>query len=169
MLRSWLKGIEEGENLSVSISILRRNNVHSLLLTFPKLGTWEHPYPKKKSSLSFCRKEKKKKKPQQQQQKSMPTTMCLVTGNFYVEVGWVTRHNTVHCVAVSREQLEDSFLQAPGLIWGIYEIREFLSYAGVTAESWDKATHCVCPFPGSFTLLYKGIHFYPLEFKAGLN
>jgi len=52
----------------------------------------------------------------QQQQKSMPTTMCLVTGNFYVEIGWVTRHNTVHCVAVSREQLEDSFLQAPGLI-----------------------------------------------------
>ena len=42
--------------------------------------------------------------------------MCLVTGNFYVEVGWVTRHNTVHCMAVSRGQLEDSFLQAPGLI-----------------------------------------------------
>ena len=42
--------------------------------------------------------------------------MCLVTGNFYVEVGWVTRHNTVHCMAVSRGQLEDSVLQAPGLI-----------------------------------------------------
>lgn len=110
MLRSWLKGTEEGENLSVSISILR-NNVHCLLLTFPKLGTWDHPYPKKRSSLSFCMKKK-----QQQQQKSIPTKMCLVTGNFYVEVGWVTRNNSVHCLAISSGRLEDSFLRAPGLI-----------------------------------------------------
>lgn len=72
--------------------------------------------PKEEEFFIILQEGKKKKKPQQQQQKSMPTTMCLVTGNFYVEVGWVTRHNTVHCVAVSREQLEDSFLQAPGLI-----------------------------------------------------
>lgn len=95
--------------------------------------------------------------------------MCLVTGNFYVEVGWVTRNNIVHCLAVSSEQLEDSFLQAPCLIWGIYEIREFLSYAGMIAESWDKARHCA-PFPWKFHVSsssYKGIHFYPLEFRAG--
>ena len=67
--------------------------------------------PKEEEFFIILQEGKKK-----QQQKSMPTTMCLVTWNFYVEVGWVARHNTVHCDAVSREQLEDSFLQAPGLI-----------------------------------------------------
>lgn len=69
----------------------------------------------------------------------------------------------MHCVAVSRGQLEDSFLQAPVLVVSKRD-KGVLSYAGVIAESW-LSRHCVCPFPGSFMLLYKGIHFY--EFKAG--
>ena len=39
----------------------------------------------------------------------MLTTMCLVTGTFQVNVGWITESNTVHSVALWKEKLEEKF------------------------------------------------------------
>lgn len=50
----------------------------------------------------------------------MPTTVCLMTGTFQAEVGWVPRSNTLHRVAVWKGKLGESSLQAHGLSLGFY-------------------------------------------------